>query len=84
MTAEIDNDDTAKLEALTAVIVAKVLDEIAPNSETITVSNFELGALACIIAGSRLRSGAKRGGRIVRLSPDRILMGPPRGAGAVG
>lgn len=58
MTAELDDDDMAKIQALAAVIVAKVLDELAPDSETITTSNLALGALACTAARAQLQSAA--------------------------
>lgn len=58
MAEELDEDDMAKIEALAAVIVAKVLDELAPNSETITTSNLALGAFACTAARSQLQRAA--------------------------
>lgn len=58
MAAELEDDDIEKIQALAAVIVAKVLDELAPDSETITTSNLALGALACAFARSQLQSAA--------------------------
>jgi uncharacterized protein (DUF1786 family) len=58
MSAELDEDDMARVHALAAVIVAKVLDELAPRSETVTTSDLALGALACAIARAQLAETA--------------------------
>lgn len=58
MMEELDENDVHKIIALADFIVTKVLDELAPAAEDITVSNLALGALACTVARNRLQTAA--------------------------
>lgn len=55
---ELTDEDKEEINALAAVIIAKVMDEVAPDSEMISTSNLALGALACKWAGKQLEMTA--------------------------
>lgn len=56
----LSDDQKKEINTLAAVIIAKVLDEVAPNSATVTASQVRLGSLACKWAGKQLEIHAHR------------------------
>ena len=57
---KLNEDDMAEIEALGMVIVAKVLDELAPNADQLTTSKIALGSLACTYAAKHLEFNATK------------------------
>jgi hypothetical protein len=51
-------EELEKIDALASVIIAKVLDEVSPRSEEVSLSDVALGALACKWAGQQLEAHA--------------------------
>lgn len=58
MEPDISEAQKEEINALAAVIIAKVLDEVAPNSDDVSTSKLALGSLACKWAGKQLEMHA--------------------------
>ena len=58
MTEQLTDEDLEKIGALSAVLMAKAMDECAPKSDQVTASDLALCAMACHAASEQFKRAA--------------------------